>query len=223
MHRWLLCSVALHAALALLLVAGTRLLPGRSLKSPSVLAEVELVEQDTPAVGSQAAPAAASESAAKPVAAPAYPGQPSAAPPPAMLTAQPAPAADAEAMQPAEPAATFVRIGEPGSTGTGLVSGSQVISAALDQAVRNLPPAYPRQAVEEGEQGSVILKVHIATDGSVTGVDIFRTSSYGLLDAAARRAVEGWHFVPAHAAGRPVSSTMLLKIRFVLTNPEGSQ
>ncbi len=141
MRRWLLCSLALHAALALLLVAGTRLLPGRSPKSPPVLAEVELVEQDTPAVGSRAAPAAA----------PAHPNQPSATPP-AMATRQPAPAAGAEAMQQAEPAASLVRIGEPGSTGTGLVSGSQVIPAALDQAVRNLPPAYPRQATRRANR-----------------------------------------------------------------------
>ena len=237
MRRAVFFSATLHATLALLLVVGAWLLPGRSPRAPEVLAEVELVVQNTPAVGRAAAPAASSEQeageAAKSGAAPVLP--PPALPPPDLRPpglrpspgATPLPATRETAARGAAasslPAEPLVPSGEPGSQGTGLVSGSQVIPAALDRTARNAPPAYPPRAVQDGDQGSVILRIHITADGSATGVDIVRTSGYGLLDEAAERAVGHWHFVAAREAGRAISSTMLLKIRFVLTNPEGGQ
>lgn len=240
MRRAVFFSATLHATLALLLVAGAwllpgQILPGRSPRAPEVLAEVELVVQNTPAVGRAAAPAAFSEQeageeqeAAKPGAAPVLPPpdlrppglRPSPGATPLPATRETAARGAAASSLPAEP---LVPSGEPGSQGTGLVSGSQVIPAALDRTARNAPPAYPPRAVQDGDQGSVILRIHITADGSATGVDIVRTSGYGLLDEAAERAVGHWHFVAAREAGRAISSTMLLKIRFVLTNPEGGQ
>ncbi|MGH7068212.1 MAG: energy transducer TonB [Acetobacteraceae bacterium] len=241
MRRSFVLSLACHALLALLLLAGAWVWPGRGLKAPPVLAEVELVEQNTPAVGQTAAAAALSAApSAKPPAEPpappdlspppqrpAAPAAPLPLPPPPAPAAPPALASTRPAARPQplpRPApAPMVRLGNPGAAGTGLVSGSQVIPAAIDSAVHNIPPAYPALAVREGEQGSVILKVHIAADGSAAAVDIFRTSGYSLLDRAARGAVGQWHFVPARQAELPVPSTMLVKIRFVLTNSDGGQ
>lgn len=241
MRRFLLLSLAAHALLVLTLLAASRLLPGRGFKAPPVLAEVELVEQNTPAVGR--APAAAVQPT-QPLAMPspdavapssAHPPSPlpepttRAAPlPPPPPPAPPAPPLPASTLlsahpQPAAPSppAPSVRLAEPDAVGTGLVSGSRVIPAALDKAAHNTPPGYPPLAVRDGEEGSVVLRVHIAADGSAAAVEIFRTSGYPLLDRAALRAVGRWHFVPARRAELPVPSTMLVKIRFVLTNPEG--
>ncbi|MGH7122465.1 MAG: energy transducer TonB [Acetobacteraceae bacterium] len=253
MLRGALFSLALHSALALLLVAGSWFLPGRGPPVLPVLAEVELVVQNTPAVGRKAVPAPASNTpatkpAAKTAPSPAGrtspthpppgppPGPPQAAKPPLPLPPPEAPPAEArqpgmthqapamprealaasQAPEPPQPSRT------PGSAGTGLVSGSRVIPAALDRTVKNVPPAYPQRAVRAGEQGSVLLRVHIAADGSAAKVDIFRSSGYLLLDRAAQRAVGHWHFVPAREKGGvTVPSTMLLRIRFRLTNPEG--
>lgn len=241
MRRSFVLSLACHALLALLLLAGAWLWPGRGLKAPPVLAEVELVVQNTPVVGQTAAAAAAP--AAPTARPPAEPAIRAAMPPPPQRSAAPAaslplppppapaappvrastpPAAHPRPLPPPTPAST-VRLGEAGAAGTGLVSGSQVIPAAIDSAVHNVPPAYPARAVREGEQGSVILQVHIAADGTATAVDIFRTSGYPLLDRAAQGAVGQWHFVPARRAELPVPSTMLVKIRFVLTNPESGE
>lgn len=237
MRRAALLSLTLHAALAVLVIAGAWLWPGRGVREPVVLAEVELVEQNTSVVGRAAAPAAVPERPSATAATePLQPSHPSRAlprptaleaPPPLPSPAAPpvrrTPAPSAEPMQPAEAAASAVTPGRSGSIGTGLVSGSQVIAAALDQGIRNVPPAYPPRAVREGEQGLVVLRIHIAADGSATSVDISRSSGYGLLDRAAQSAIEHWHFVPAREAGVAVPSTMLFKIRFTLTNPEGSQ
>ncbi len=237
MRRAVLLSLGLHGLLLALLVAGAWLWPGRGMKGPPVLAEVELVEQNTPAVGRAASVATAtatataanpSRSEPKPVPKQALPTRapPNRAPlplPPPAAPARPAAAARVPPAPSSRQGAAAVRLGHTGSIGTGLVSGRQVIPAALDKAVQNVPPGYPRRAVRRGEQGSVILRVHVAADGSAAAVDIFRTSGYTLLDSAARRAVARWHFVPANRAGFPVPSTMLVKIRFVLTNPEGSR
>ncbi|MGH7080449.1 MAG: energy transducer TonB [Acetobacteraceae bacterium] len=224
MRRSLLLSLAGHALLVLTLLAGSRLLPGRGMKAPPVLAEVELIEQNTPAVGrapaaSQPVPPAARPLPERARAAPLPPPPPPAPAAPPLPESTP-PAAHRPPAAPAPPAPS-VRLAEPGAAGTGLVSGSRVIPAALDAAAHNAPPGYPPLAVRDGEEGSVILRVQIAADGSATAVEIFRTSGYPLLDRAAQRAVGHWHFVPARRAEIPVPSTMLVKIRFVLTNPEG--
>lgn len=239
MLRGALLSLALHSALALFLLAGSWLLPGRAPAVLPVLAEVELVVQNTPAVGSRSAPAPAPPtpltrptSPTPPTHPPIHPplGPPQAAAPPLPLpppAAPPLPAsriAAAAHQAPASlPAAPPSPPATPGSSGTGLVSGSRVIPAALDRTVQNVPPAYPPRAVRKGEQGSVLLRVHVAANGSAASVDVFRSSGYRLLDQAAERAVGRWHFIPAREKGIAVPSTMLLRIRFRLTNPEGGQ
>ncbi len=224
MRRSLLLSLAAHALLVLTLLAASWLLPGRGFRAPPVLAEVELVEQNTPTVGRAPAASQPVPPAQRPLpdgarAAPLPPPPPPAPAAPPLPESTP-PAAHRPPPAPAPPAPS-VRLAEPGAAGTGLVSGSRVIPAALDEAAHNAPPGYPPLAVRDGEEGSVILRVQIAADGSATAVEIFRTSGYPLLDRAAQRAVGHWHFVPARRAELPVPSTMLVKIRFVLTNPEG--
>jgi periplasmic protein TonB len=222
MRRAGVLSLALHALLVLVLVASTLLWPPKVMKGPPVLAEVELVEQDTPTVGAASAHPASSPAPKQPAAASPAPAQPQPerqalqARLPLPPAAQPAPAAHAA------PAPAAARLPERSAVGTGVVSGSQVIPAALDKAIRNVPPAYPPEAVRRGEQGSVILDVQVAADGAAAAVDVWESSGYPVLDSAARRAVASWHFIPARRAGLPVPSTMPVKIRFMLNNPDSS-
>jgi protein TonB len=94
------------------------------------------------------------------------------------------------------------------------------VPAAIDQAVRNVPPSYPPEAVAEGEEGAVILLVHVAPSGAASAVDVALSSGYVLLDDAARAAVASWRFLPAHRGRTPVASSIPIRIRFVLTNSE---
>ncbi|HUA77459.1 MAG TPA: energy transducer TonB [Acetobacteraceae bacterium] len=197
LRRAALLSLALHGFLLLLLTAGGLLRIPR-LPEPKPLAAVELVEQNTPTVGPRSA-AGAHPAPAKPA-----PTRTAHAPPLPLPAPRPPPAPPAH------------------HGGTGLVSGPHVIPAALDRAARNIPPAYPPQAAQAGEQGSVILRVAVAPDGT-GAVSIAQSSGYALLDNAARTAVARWHFVPARRAGRPVPSTMLIRIRFLIKKPDGGQ
>ncbi len=204
-------SVALHALALLLLLAGGLLWPA-GIRAPPVLAEVELVVQNTPTVGP--APRAAAHA----------PTAPRPSPPRPRARAAPLPfPAPAPPRQPPAPPRLPARPAPPAASGTGLVSGPRVVPAAIDKAVRNIPPSYPPEAVAEGEQGAVVLLVHVAPTGATSAVDVAQSSGYLLLDQAARAAVASWRFLPARRGRTPVPSSIPIRIRFVLTNPGNSQ
>ena len=78
-------------------------------------------------------------------------------------------------------------------------------------------PAYPRDALREGIQGTVMLQVLVDVDGRPLDVQIQHSSGNRLLDNAARRQVlERWMFRPAVKDGRAVQAIGLVPIAFNL-------
>ena len=78
-------------------------------------------------------------------------------------------------------------------------------------------PAYPRDALCEGIQGTVMLQVLVDVDGRPLDVQIQHGSGNRLLDNAARRQVlERWMFRPAMKDGRAVQAIGLVPIAFNL-------
>jgi protein TonB len=78
-------------------------------------------------------------------------------------------------------------------------------------------PAYPRDALREGIQGTVMLQVLVDIDGRPLDVQIQHSSGNRLLDNAARRQVlERWMFRPAMKDGRAVQAIGLVPIAFNL-------
>jgi len=63
----------------------------------------------------------------------------------------------------------------------------------------------------------VLISVEIGGDGRASEVTLKRSSGFPLLDEAAIRAVRGWTFEPARAAGIPVSSRVDVPVRFSLS------
>src|SRR5690606_221141 len=79
--------------------------------------------------------------------------------------------------------------------------------------VREVRATYPQEARVAGVEGSVILAVTVAEDGSVSDVKVVKGGlGYGL-EAAAQKALYGYRFSPATRKGKPVSTT----IRFTYT------
>lgn len=79
------------------------------------------------------------------------------------------------------------------------------------------PPAYPRDALRRGAEGTVLLQVLVGTDGRPLEVGISESSGHRDLDAAARRHVLArWRFRPAHRDGHPVQAIGLVPIAFSL-------
>jgi protein TonB len=72
-------------------------------------------------------------------------------------------------------------------------------------------------ARRRGDQGVVLLRVHVRADGSVVTAEIKQSSGSSLLDDAALQTVrESWRFVPARLNSTPVESWVEVPIRFVL-------
>jgi protein TonB len=79
-------------------------------------------------------------------------------------------------------------------------------------------PDYPVRARRLGEQGTVMLRVLVAADGSVLRAEVAQSSGYQRLDDAALEAVgKRWRFVAARRDGQAVESWVLVPIRFTLT------
>ncbi|HEX4478135.1 MAG TPA: TonB family protein [Polyangiaceae bacterium] len=94
--------------------------------------------------------------------------------------------------------------------------GEHLVSAAPHYRT-NPPPEYPIPSRRRGEEGVVFLNVVVQLNGLPASVSLNRSSGFPLLDRAALEAVRGWSFEPARAAGVPVSSTVVVPVRFSLS------
>lgn len=97
-----------------------------------------------------------------------------------------------------------------------LVTGNTVVPPSPDIKFHNRKPSYPEAAASRGEQGTVVLLVHVQPDGLVSSVDVERSSGYSRLDDSARSAVETWHFLPSMDNGQPVESVVPVRIVYTL-------
>lgn len=75
---------------------------------------------------------------------------------------------------------------------------------------------YPRIALINRQQGTVVVRLLVLTSGEVGDVNIVKSSGYPQLDAAALIATGYWHYLPAIRDGRAVSSEIDVAIRFRL-------
>jgi periplasmic protein TonB len=92
---------------------------------------------------------------------------------------------------------------------------SGVDSLLTPRVLINPAPRYPAEALQQQLQGTVLLRVQVAADGSVVAVRVLRSSGAQSLDAAAVDAVQRWRFLPARdsdAAPREVN----VPIEFVI-------
>ena len=82
--------------------------------------------------------------------------------------------------------------------------------------LNNPAPAYPRMSRRMGEQGTVVLRVFISTDGRAEKAEIRTSSGYARLDEVALSTVQRWRYVPGKRAGVVEAMWFSVPIRFVL-------
>ncbi|HLI17500.1 MAG TPA: M56 family metallopeptidase [Rhodanobacteraceae bacterium] len=96
---------------------------------------------------------------------------------------------------------------------------------SVDIASRNSnPPRYPVDAIKNGEQGTVMLRIHVNPEGQITRVDVDRsktTTASAELQAAAVTAAENWKFNPGIRNGKPVGGWITSPVSFSLANNVG--
>lgn len=79
-----------------------------------------------------------------------------------------------------------------------------------------VPIRYPRWAVRQGWEGTLVIALEILTDGTVGHWQVMRSTGHSLLDEAAARAVLQWRFLPATEHGEAVAMCVQLPIQFRL-------
>lgn len=84
------------------------------------------------------------------------------------------------------------------------------------QMVSGKPPRYPVESRRKREQGTVVLALTLAIDGTVESVVIAHSSGFSRLDDAARDAVRRWRWKPMIQQGQPVRVKGVVEIPFVL-------
>ena len=82
--------------------------------------------------------------------------------------------------------------------------------------LNNPPPLYPRMSRRMGEQGIVMVRVLINSEGRAEKTEIRTSSGYQRLDEAALETVQRWRYVPGQRAGQPEAMWFNVPIRFVL-------
>jgi protein TonB len=82
--------------------------------------------------------------------------------------------------------------------------------------LHNPAPPYPEQARERGEQGKVLVRALINTDGAVSELSMKRSSGFADLDRSALETVKKWRFVPARRGSEAVSAWVVVPITFSL-------
>ena len=76
--------------------------------------------------------------------------------------------------------------------------------------------AYPRDAIKNRHEGTVMLRVKIGTDGTPLEAIVETSSGHSSLDRAAREAVMKWRFTPGTKNGQPFVAWGLVPISFKL-------
>ncbi len=82
--------------------------------------------------------------------------------------------------------------------------------------VKSERPPYPKEARQQGWEGTVLLRVTVGAGGDVGNVKIQESSGYPELDESAAQSVKTWQFDPAKLGDDPISSAVDLPVRFDL-------
>jgi len=80
----------------------------------------------------------------------------------------------------------------------------------------NPAPPYPALSRRTGEQGRVILRVHVTPGGTVDDIQVRTSSGHARLDDSALETVKRWKFVPARQGAQPIAAWVLVPISFGL-------
>ena len=161
---------------------------------------------------------------AKPAAALPAPVPPEPRPRPVVRTAPPVVAPPVLAAPPSAPAQMEVVAAPPPPPAPAPAAVAAVKPAELpftppSASAANLgnpEPEYPALSRRLGEQGSVLLRVHVSAAGSAQEVLVQASSGFARLDEAARTSVLRWRFAPARRGGEPVPAWGSVTINYRL-------
>ena len=83
-------------------------------------------------------------------------------------------------------------------------------------SLRNPAPSYPPLSQRFGEEGKVLLRVLVSPAGEALTVELLTSSGYPRLDAAARKMVAKWRFIPAKQGQETLQTWLRVPVVFQL-------
>src|SRR5882672_6843649 len=96
---------------------------------------------------------------------------------------------------------------------------TDIIPPRIDQKRSEMMPMYPPTSRRLGEEGRVLLLVHVLANGTAAEIKLERSSGYERLDQAAIAHVQrSWHFVAARSGGSAVDYWGEFALTFRLTH-----
>ncbi|QTW17399.1 energy transducer TonB [Comamonas kerstersii] len=126
------------------------------------------------------------------------------------LESESAPVADTAPPAPPAPAQAAPTAATPSGA-------PEVVLPSSNASYLNNPrPSYPSISRRMGEQGRVMLRVLVNTDGRAEQIELKESSGFDRLDKAAIAAVKKWRFVPGKRNGVPEAMWNIVPINFVL-------
>ena len=206
--RFFLIAIGLHAAV--LAYPLGKAVSQLDIPPPGPLT-VKLIEALRPA------PIAPPVSTPKPQPTPVAPATPKPRPVLAMTPDQQPVAASTPTVAPPAPMAPEPVARVAANPGPPAPAAAPVTAARFNAAYLNNPePKYPPLSRRLGEEGKVLLKVKVSSEGTATTVDLEKSSNFERLDEAARQAVARWRFIPAKRGDEPIEASVIVPIVFRL-------
>lgn len=202
---YLLVATLLHAAVLLTRLRSApppQAVPPLTVKlvAPPTVVAAAPVSQPSPAAALPPPVAQRSQSLLRPAKAPPAKLQVNSPP---VVNAPPPSAPGPSGPVPALPAATAAPLAQ--------------VAARFDAAYLSNPrPSYPPLSRRLGEEGKVLVRVRVGTNGLPLAVDLEKSSEFPRLDEAALDTVRRWRFIPARQGESAVESSVLVPIVFRL-------
>ena len=85
----------------------------------------------------------------------------------------------------------------------------------LPSVIKEVKPDYPREAMDSGAQGSVIMRCVVGTNGKAGDIQVTKALE-PRLDETAVAALKQWEFKPGTKDGEPVPVRVSIEMRFTL-------
>ena len=150
-------------------------------------------------------------------------------PPPPKPASEPAPQpAPAVAEAPSEPLQPVVSAGNASESAANAITTAPSappappappkveLPSSSASYLNNAPPHYPAISRRMGEQGRVVVRALIDTNGTASQASIQTSSGYERLDQTALSTVQRWRYVPGKRGGVPEAMWFSIPLNFVL-------
>ena len=139
------------------------------------------------------------------------------------------PAREVETAQPSEnTTATTTEFPTDLSAGTGTgtaLGGGEILTTPTPVIVApgvnprfNYQPDYPANERRLGNEGRVVVRVLVGTDGRIKQVEKISAASDAFFEATRRRALEKWRLTPGTKDGVPIEAWRTMSVSFVMND-----